>query len=115
MDNSVKLFRVLALSKGIQLTLEKKFPIKNSKHHLRSCFCPLISIRNAACFACGSEDGSIHIFRYGPSVIKEKVNQLQGHTSVVTDVSWNYDESLLASSDTTGTVILWKRVKHVEN
>lgn len=37
------------------------------------------------------------------------VNTLQGHTKAVFSVSFNYDESLLATSDLEGLVIIWKR------
>lgn len=37
------------------------------------------------------------------------VNTLQGHSTSVFSVSFNYDESLLATSDLDGTVIIWKR------
>jgi len=42
---------------------------------------------------------------------KEKpcINTLMGHSGAVVDISWSYDESLLASCDINGMVILWTR------
>ena len=40
---------------------------------------------------------------------KPCVNKLLGHSAVVTDVAFNCDESLLASCDANGMVIIWKR------
>lgn len=35
----------------------------------------------------------------------------QGHSSSVIGITWNHGENLLASSDSGGTVIVWKRAK----
>lgn len=40
---------------------------------------------------------------------KAAVNKLRGHSAPVLDVSFNCDESLLASSDASGMVIVWRR------
>lgn len=44
---------------------------------------------------------------------KPCVNELMGHCGAVLDVCWNHEESLMGSCDSTGTVILWKRIKNV--
>ena len=56
----------------------------------------------------GSEDMCVYFFDIG----KEKkacVNKLLGHSAPVLDVCFNCDESLLASCDAQGMVIIWKR------
>lgn len=37
---------------------------------------------------------------------------VQGHMAPVVDVSWSYNEVLLASCDCDGAVIVWKRDPH---
>lgn len=59
-----------------------------------------------ACVVTGGEDGSVYFFDVESGVL---VNKLQGHSSAVLCVCWTYDESMLASCDTEGTVIVWKR------
>lgn len=44
-------------------------------------------------------------------VCVEHVSVLQGHMAPVVDVSWSFDEMLLASCDCDGAVIIWKREK----
>ena len=41
--------------------------------------------------------------------IRTLINKLQGHCSAVYDASFNGDESLLASCDQQGLVIVWQR------
>ncbi|PSN32818.1 WD repeat-containing protein 13 [Blattella germanica] len=58
----------------------------------------------------GSEDSCVYFL----DIEKEEkpcVNKLQGHACPVLGVSFNYDESLLATSDYQGLVIIWKREK----
>lgn len=81
-----------------------------------------------ACIISGSEDGRVYLFDVETGA---EVNTLSGHSCPVLDVSWNYDESLLASCDAEvrathpaphptqfdpfslrffqGTIIVWKR------
>lgn len=56
----------------------------------------------------GSEDACVYFFDVERNT-KAIVNKLQGHSGPVMDVSFNCDESLLASSDATGMVIIWRR------
>ncbi|PAA56467.1 hypothetical protein BOX15_Mlig023063g2, partial [Macrostomum lignano] len=97
------LFRVMS-GEG-QLALRRKFCIPSPT---RAAFCPLMSFRQGACVVCASSDTCVYIV----DVTRERrpiVNKLQGHASPVTDVTFNYDESLLASADASGTIILWRR------
>uniref|UniRef100_A0A8D0HK84 WD repeat domain 13 n=1 Tax=Sphenodon punctatus TaxID=8508 RepID=A0A8D0HK84_SPHPU len=56
----------------------------------------------------GSEDMCVYFFDVERAT-KAIVNKLQGHSAAVLDVGFNCDESLLASSDAKGMVIVWKR------
>ncbi|MEQ2185055.1 hypothetical protein GOODEAATRI_014315 [Goodea atripinnis] len=56
----------------------------------------------------GSEDTCVYFFDVERNA-KAIVNKLQGHGGPVLDVSFNCDESLLASADSTGMVIIWRR------
>ena len=49
-----------------------------------------------ACIISGSEDGRVYLFDVETGA---EVNTLSGHSCPVLDVSWNYDESFLASCD----------------
>uniref|UniRef100_A0A8B9NDW6 WD repeat domain 13 n=1 Tax=Accipiter nisus TaxID=211598 RepID=A0A8B9NDW6_9AVES len=90
------------------LRLRRSFPTRHREQPLRSCFCPLMSFRQGACVVTGSEDACVHFFDVGRAA-RATVNTLQGHGGAVLAVAFNCDESLLASSDAAGTVIVWRR------
>ncbi|CAH1274180.1 WDR5 [Branchiostoma lanceolatum] len=104
--NALCLYRVSGVEGSLQL--KRKFPIKQRNLRIRSGFCPLMSFRQGACVVSGSEDMSVYFFDV-ERTNKPVVNKLQGHSAPVIDVSFNYDESLLASADSEGMVIVWKR------
>ncbi|XP_076774719.1 WD repeat-containing protein 13 isoform X1 [Arvicanthis niloticus] len=104
--NKLLLYRVVDNEGALQL--KRSFPIEQSSHPVRSIFCPLMSFRQGACVVTGSEDMCVHFFDVERAA-KAAVNKLQGHSAPVLDVSFNCDESLLASSDASGMVIVWRR------
>jgi WD40 repeat protein len=92
-------------------TLSKRVAIRQASNQIRSVFCPKTGGNNkqqSKCFVCtGSEDTGLYIYDMN-NQDSPLVNKLQGHTSAVLDVSFNYDQSLLASADQAGCVIVWK-------
>ncbi|XP_064395160.1 WD repeat-containing protein 13-like isoform X2 [Halichondria panicea] len=102
-DSTLRLFRLLP---NKDIYLKRKFSVAHSTQPVKSAFCPLMSFLQGACVVSGGEDGGVHFFDVDSGAI---VNELQGHSSPVLSVAWTYDESLLASCDIDGTVIVWKR------
>ena len=76
--------------------LKRRFPVPHCSETIRSAFCPLMSFLQGACVVSGAEDGRVYLYDVETGV---EVNTLQGHSCPVLDVSWSYDESLLASCD----------------
>ncbi|XP_012731071.1 WD repeat-containing protein 13 isoform X2 [Fundulus heteroclitus] len=104
--NKLLLYRVVDNEGTLQL--KRSFPIQHGSQHVHSIFCPLMSFRQGACVVTGSEDACVYFFDVERNT-KAIVNKLQGHGGPVLDVSFNCDESLLASADSTGMVIIWRR------
>ncbi|KAI3357492.1 hypothetical protein L3Q82_015910, partial [Scortum barcoo] len=104
--NKLLLYRVVDNDGTLQL--KRSFPIQHGSQLVHSIFCPLMSFRQGACVVTGSEDGCVYFFDVERNT-KAIVNKLQGHGGPVLDVSFNCDESLLASADSTGMVIIWRR------
>lgn len=108
--NSVRLYRVVGRTGSLEL--KRRFANKHKipDYYIRSTFCPIMSFRQGACIVTGSEDSNVYFM----DILSEKesqviVNKLQGHSSPVLGVSFNYDESLLSTSDYQGLVIVWTR------
>lgn len=116
-DSNIKLLSTDKLESDLQLEVFSTFPKKTPRIPIRASYAPFSYIRSHACVTFGSEDGTIYIYSYRQSSDPRKkgrtspINQLAGHSGAVLDVQWNHDESLLASADETGMVILWKRIE----
>jgi WD40 repeat protein len=122
-SNTLLLFRVLTkpqgalqLRRSISLSSSPKRPLSSKSEALaslpiRSNFCPLMSFSEGACVISGSLDCSVYFFDVERDSTRPCVNRLLGHAAPTLDVAFNYDESLLASCDASGLVIIWKREK----
>ena len=112
--NCVSVFRV---DSDWKLRLKYTLPIKHQDRSLmiKSKFCPLAITKENAGLVCGSEDCAVYFYTNLDFFCNEsktempKLTKLQGHSVPVLDVCFNYDESLLASSDVSGNVIIWKK------
>jgi WD40 repeat protein len=62
----------------------------------------------ACLIATGSEDGAVHLLDSTREGKAARINRLHGHATPTLALSFNYDESLLASADHDGLIILWR-------
>jgi WD40 repeat protein len=102
-------FSITTDAKGY-LTLISSLKLASRVQTIRASFCPLLSLEKGEFIVTGSEDANVYFY----DLARPKnscVNKLQGHGSPVIGVAWNHGENLLASSDSEGTVIVWKRAK----
>ncbi|KAL4709924.1 hypothetical protein ACJJTC_003887 [Scirpophaga incertulas] len=106
-DNSLYLFRVV--DGDGRLALKRRFATQHRRHSVRSAFCPIMSFRRGVCVVSGGEDACVCFLDIEGAGDHPVVNKLQGHAAPVLGVSFSYDESLLATSDTSGLVIIWRR------
>ncbi|RVW36628.1 WD repeat-containing protein 13 [Vitis vinifera] len=94
----------------VNLTPRCSLKLTPRVHSIRASFCPLLSLEKGEYIVAGSEDSNVYFY----DLTRPRhtcVNKLQGHGSPVIGVAWNHGENLLASSDSDGTVIVWKRAK----
>lgn len=106
-DNSIKMFLMKNTPNPATLVLYKEFPVNNKKDIIKSKWCPSV---DSSCLVTGSENTGIYFYDMKKKENKP-VNTLMGHSASVTRVSWASDESMLASADLSGMVILWSRKK----
>ncbi|XP_020709859.2 WD repeat-containing protein 13-like [Athalia rosae] len=102
-SNSVCLYRIID-NQGT-LSLWRKYPVKHRQYLVRSTFCPQMG---ACLIATGSEEGAIHLIDSSREGSGACVNRLQGHAAPTLALSFNYDESLLATADHQGLIIVWR-------
>ncbi|CAH1444819.1 unnamed protein product [Lactuca virosa] len=108
-DGTLSFFSVSLELQGY-LTLLCSLKLAQRIHSIRASFCPLLSLEKGEFIVAGSEDASVYFY----DLTRPKhacVNKLQGHGCPVIGVAWNHGENFLASSDYSGTVIVWKRAK----
>ncbi|GAB2291779.1 hypothetical protein Dimus_026032 [Dionaea muscipula] len=108
-DGSLSFFSVALEVKGY-LTLRCSLKLTPRVHRIHASFCPLLSLEKGEYIVAGSEDSNVYFY----DLTRPRhtcVNKLQGHISPVIGIAWNCGENLLASSDSDGTVIVWKRAK----
>lgn len=101
--NAALLYRITD-SQG-SLSLWRKYPIRHRHYYIKSTFCPQMG---ACIIATGSEDGAVHLLDSVREGKAARVNKLFGHATPTLALSFNYDESLLASADHQGLIILWR-------
>ena len=114
--NQLMIFRIDA---EMKLRLKYSLVIKhqNKSLFIKSIFCPLASKSDNARLVSGSEDGQVFFYSNldffsqteDKPMDSAKLIKLQGHSGPVLDVCFSYDESFLASSDSNGAVIIWKK------
>ncbi|KAG2592107.1 WD repeat-containing protein 13-like [Panicum virgatum] len=108
-DGYLSFFSIATDAKGY-LTLISSLKLASRVQTIRASFCPFLSLEKGEFIVTGSEDANVYFY----DLARPKnscVNKLQGHGSPVIGVAWNHGENLLASSDSDGTVIVWKRAK----
>ncbi|CAO2197411.1 unnamed protein product [Urochloa humidicola] len=108
-NGNLSFFSIATDAKGY-LTLICSLKLASRVQTIRASFCPLLSLEKGEFIVTGSEDANVYFY----DLARPKnsiVNKLQGHGSPVIGVAWNHGENLLASSDSDGTVIVWKRAK----
>jgi len=90
------------------LRLHRRFPIVHTGLGVRSTFAPLMSTRTADCAVSASQDGAVYFFDVSKTE-RACINTLQGHSFPTLAVAFSYSENFLATSDSSGLVIVWKR------
>lgn len=115
-DQSVKMLAIRKVDGRETVQELAKFPRSLKRSKIRAIYCHIVNRGDLPCIAVGSDSGTIYIYGYAQPTDDKKtskvtlVNQLAGHAGTICDLAWNHDESILASCDKDGVVIMWKRI-----
>ncbi|RRT66909.1 hypothetical protein B296_00030035 [Ensete ventricosum] len=93
------------------LTLVCSLKLAPRVHNIQASFCPLLSLEKGEFVGLVLWTSVIH---YVPLTCLLKIYAFplfQGHGCAVIGVTWNHGQNFLASSDSDGTVIVWKRAQ----
>lgn len=74
-----------------------------------SVVAPLLSFNEGTCVAAGAEDGTVLLFDLSRPPPNTVANKLLGHARPVTAVAFSPGERFLATADTAGQIIVWKK------
>lgn len=116
-DQSIKMLACRKVDGRETVQEMAKFPRQLKRSKIRAIYNPLTNRGDLPCITVGSDTGTIYIYGYNQPLDDKKtskvtlVNQLAGHAGTIIDLAWNFDESILASCDKDGVVIMWKRVE----
>ena len=84
-----------------------------SARKIRPAWCPSLPAKAPEYVARGGEDTCVYVYDVTSCLHKGGapmvISKLVGHDSPVVDVSWSFDEHVLASCDVGGTVYMWQR------
>lgn len=117
-NNGINELMIFRIDAEMKLRLKYTLVIRhqNKSLFIKSTFCPLASSSDNARLVSGSEDGQVYVYSNLDFFNTEdkrpdsaKLTKLQGHSSPILDVCFSNDESFLASSDSDGVVIIWKK------
>ncbi|GBG75476.1 hypothetical protein CBR_g20107 [Chara braunii] len=109
MDGNLRFYSVLLELEGY-LSLQCSIQLHPRIHRIRAAFCPILSLERGELIVTGNEDSCINFYDFTRQS-RPCVNKVQGHRAPVIDCAWNHGETMLATSDSGGLVIIWKHVK----
>ena len=87
-------------------------------HHASACtqpdicpavVCPLSSIQDIPRLVTGSSDCNVYVLDLSSGSKPVVVSTLRGHRAALKTVALSFDETILASGDEDGKLIIWRR------
>lgn len=108
--NHLHLFKITNEFGSLESLMEFKSDLRPSL--MCSLFAPILSVREGTCVVGGADDGTLAFFdleKINNAGRNSCVNKLQGHSKPVISLGFSFNENFLASADTSGQIIVWKK------